>query len=84
MKKISINLDLFEDMKAFHLWLKEVCEFPSYYGCNLDALYDVLSENPKYEFEIIDSKLNSNYQSLLIYTIEDAGCTATIISTTNE
>ena len=79
MKMIQINLDQFEDMKAFQLWLKEECMFPSYYGCNLDALYDVLSENPKYEFEIIDSKLYDNYQSLLIYTIEDAGCKVTII-----
>ena len=79
MKKIQINLDMYDDMKEFHKYLKEVCEFPGYYGCNLDALYDVLSENPKYEFEIVDSILNSNYQALLVYTIEDAGCKATII-----
>ena len=79
MKKIRIDLDMFNEPKKFQAWLKEECEFPSYYGCNLDALYDVLSENPKYEFEIVDSKYNGKYQSLLVYTRKDAGCSYKII-----
>lgn len=79
MKWIQINLDEFEDYKAFHLWLKLECEFPEYYGCNLDALYDCLSENPEFEFEIIDSIKNPNYQDMLVDTILEAGCHVRII-----
>lgn len=74
MKSIRINLDQFEDYKSFHVWLKEECNFPDYYGCNLDALYDCLSENPDFEFEIIHSINNPEYQELLVDTILDAGC----------
>lgn len=74
MKKITINIDAFNTNKEFHEWLKEQCEFPEYYGCNLDALYDVLSERPVYEFEIVNSKKNEEYQNALVDTIRDAGC----------
>lgn len=74
MNKILIDLDAFETINAFHLWLKEQCHFPEYYGCNLDALYDCLSENPNYEFEIKDSIKFEKYQMKLVHTIEDAGC----------
>lgn len=79
MNRIVIDLDLFESFKKFHLWLKEECSFPDYYGCNLDALYDCLSEDPSYEFEIIDSKKHPIYQNKLIKTILDAGCHVDII-----
>lgn len=80
MKLIRINLDAFEDYKEFHVWLKGKCEFPEYYGCNLDALYDCLNENPEFEFEIVDSIKNPNYQEMLVDTICDAGCVVRIIS----
>ena len=32
------------DKQALHACLKEQCNFPGYYGNNLDALYDVLTE----------------------------------------
>ena len=79
MNKIRIDLDAFETIKEFHLWLKEQCQFPDYYGCNLDALYDCLSENPTVEFEIINSLKYENYQIKLVRTIEDAGCNITYI-----
>lgn len=74
MNKIVIDLDTFETIREFHLWLKEQCLFPEYYGCNLDALYDCLSEDPNYEFEIKTSKKFEVYQIQLVRAIEDAGC----------
>ena len=32
------------DKVMLHAYLKEQCKFPDYYGNNLDALYDVLTE----------------------------------------
>ena len=32
------------DKAMLHAYLKEQCNFPDYYGNNLDALYDVLTE----------------------------------------
>ncbi|MBQ9212803.1 MAG: barstar family protein [Bacteroidales bacterium] len=43
MKKII--LDFSQTTKTnVHKYLKEKFSFPDYYGCNLDALYDCLSE----------------------------------------
>ena len=80
MNKILIDLDAFETIKEFHLWLKEQCHFPEYYGCNLDALYDCLSEDPNYEFEIKDSTKYEIYQIQLINTVVDAGCQGTYLT----
>ena len=32
------------DKLMLHQYLKEQCDFPEYYGNNLDALYDVLTD----------------------------------------
>lgn len=74
MSRIRIHLDTFETTKDFHLWIKEQCHFPNYYGCNLDALYDCLSENNSFEFEIIPSLKFEKYQEKLVDAIIDAGC----------
>ena len=74
MNKIVIQLDTFETLRDFHLWLKEQCHFPDYYGCNLDALYDCLSENNDFLFEIHPSKNYEEYQACVVDAIIDAGC----------
>ena len=74
MNRICIHMDKFETTKEFHLWLKEVCNFPEYYGCNLDALYDCLSENNNFEFEVVSSIKFEKYQERLVDTMIDAGC----------
>ena len=33
-----------KDKQALHAYLKDQCQFPDYYGNNLDAMYDVLTE----------------------------------------
>ena len=61
MKKIRIDLDAFEDKREFHRWLRDECNFPEYYGCDLDALYDCLSENNEFKFEIVESEKYETY-----------------------
>lgn len=44
MRVIYLNAKKLSDCKNAHQYLAEQLEFPDYYGCNLDALYDCLTE----------------------------------------
>ena len=44
MKKIILNCENLIERKQAHLYLAEMLEFPEYYGKNLDALFDCLTE----------------------------------------
>ena len=79
MKTITINLDHFENKRDFHLYLKEQCQFPDYYGCNLDALYDCLSDNNQFIFEVYESHNFSDYLSYVLDVFYDANCKVIII-----
>ncbi len=44
MKKVTIELSGFADRYELHDYLAEKMGFPDYYGHNLDALYDCLTD----------------------------------------
>ena len=44
MRTVVIDVSDFNDPKELHAYLKEQLSFPDYYGHNLDALHDVLTE----------------------------------------
>lgn len=44
MKQITLDGNLLADAAKVHDYLKEMLEFPEYYGNNLDALYDCLTD----------------------------------------
>ena len=44
MKHITLDGNLLADAAQVHDYLKEMLEFPEYYGKNLDALYDCLTD----------------------------------------
>ena len=44
MRKIHIAADQFSTEEDVHEFFQEQFNFPDYYGKNLDALYDLLSE----------------------------------------
>lgn len=44
MRKIQIPGDQFSTEEELHEFVQEQFNFPNYYGKNLDALYDALSE----------------------------------------
>ena len=69
---IKIDFSKFHTKQELHLYLKQQCQFPDYYGCNLDALYDCLTDD-KHSFEIFIQEFNE-YQIAVINTIKEAGC----------
>lgn len=44
MKQITLDGNKLSDITQVHDYLKELLEFPDYYGKNLDALYDCLTD----------------------------------------
>ncbi len=81
MKKI--NIDGYKIKKYGHIYLKKILKFPDYYGENLDALYDcltdigtdteiILSNDELVHNEIIDTfKDASNENSHISFKITD-------------
>ena len=80
MKTITINLDHFENKRDFHLYLKEQCEFPEYYGCNLDALYDCLSDNNQFIFEVYESHNFTDYLDYVLQVFYDTNCVVKVMN----
>ena len=44
MKIITIDCSQISDKESFHTTMEKALEFPSWYGKNLDALHDCLTE----------------------------------------
>lgn len=44
MKQITLDGNILADAAQVHEYLKECLEFPEYYGKNMDALYDCLTD----------------------------------------
>ena len=44
MKQITLDGNILADAAQVHDYLKEVLNFPEYYGKNLDSLYDCLTD----------------------------------------
>ena len=49
MQAVYLDARQFTDKVASHDYLKEMLDFPEYYGANLDALYDCLTDLPPME-----------------------------------
>lgn len=52
MKQVILDGNLLSDAAAVHDYLMEVLEFPEYYGKNLDALHDCLTDLDDVEITI--------------------------------
>lgn len=57
--------------ESAHPYLKKVFDFPDYYGNNLDALYDCLSEMPPIRVLLIHSREAGDYFSKVLSVFED-------------
>ena len=52
MKQIILDGNFLSDAAKVHDYLKEMLEFPEYYGNNLDALHDCLTDLENIEITI--------------------------------
>ena len=77
MKKVILDASKFDGMRGVHEAFREALDFPEYYGYNLDALYDCLTDlHEETEVEIPDplalsKELGKRYGRLLA-VLEDA------------
>ena len=55
-----------------HPYLKEQLELPEHYGCNLDALYDCMSERDDIEVVIQNMPEGKTYVSKIVNVMKDA------------
>ena len=70
------------DKQILHAYLKEQCRFPDYYGNNLDALYDVLTDRTepleiKLEYAQELKEILCGYGEAFIETLLDAAASCT-------
>ena len=56
MKHVTIDCTLMVDEKSVHDQFSHALEFPSYYGRNLDALYDLLSTSSALELKLVNAR----------------------------
>lgn len=52
MQRITLDGKLMQSKEAAHAYIAAAFSFPAYYGRNLDALYDLLSERRRQPLEV--------------------------------
>ena len=74
---VTIDGSKMTDKIMLHAYLKEQCQFPDYYGNNLDALYDVLTDRSEpLEIRVENARelkeILCGYGEAFIETLQDA------------
>ena len=75
MKKVIIDCEKLLQRKQAHLYLAEMLDFPDYYGKNLDALYDCLTEIGECTIVLEGEELlrrSENYGAKVVKVIKEA------------
>ena len=71
--KVVLDAEKMQTREAAHAHLKEMLELPEYYGRNLDALYDCLSDIDDVEVEIQHGENENNYIRKIWTVMKEAG-----------
>lgn len=72
MKTIILDGILLCEKETAHQYLQDHLEFPCYYGKNLDALYDCLTEIDEISFEICLPGKNTPYFDRILRVFQKA------------
>ncbi len=72
MREITLNGDYLKNPEEAHDYLKEQLELPDYYGKNLDALYDCLTEMDETEITIWNADREDSFMGRIIDVLEEA------------
>ena len=81
VKHYVIDFSEIADRNALHTRLKHALELPEYYGRNLDALYDCLTEMPECTVTLISSDALSSlgqYGKAVLSVFSDAAASSNI------
>lgn len=76
--KVILDANLLVRKGPAHDYLAQTLNFPDYYGRNLDALYDCLTEMSDLQIEIINSSEAYGYYDKVLKVLKDALSDVTI------
>lgn len=69
---IQLDAQKMDGRKAAHAYLKEALHFPDYYGNNLDALFDCLTDLPETQVQFINTEDAPEYFQKVLRVFRDA------------
>ena len=77
MRTITLNINRLHSVPALHKYLRSALALPVYYGANLDALYDCLTEIAEPTQIIVPADITDNeklgwYGEQLLQVLQDA------------
>lgn len=70
--QIRLDVSCLTGKEESHAYLKEAFHFPEYYGCNLDALYDCLTDLGETEIVIENREAAGSYFAKVEGVLQDA------------
>ena len=71
MRTAVIDFSQFDNAKDAHACLKDTLSFPDYYGFNLDALYDCLTEIGE-DTELMTASCGREFEAGFLRVLRDA------------
>ena len=69
---IILDTRKLQEKEAAHRYLKQMLNLPEYYGCNLDALYDCLTELDTTALRFVNLDATESYFSKLLPVFQEA------------
>ena len=72
MHTVYLDTRVFTDKESSHEYLKEMLDFPEYYGANLDALYDCLTDLPPTEIYLENLEEAGHFYPVIKHVMHSA------------